>query len=321
MSHPSTRPPSWRRAASTAALPLALVATAFLALALTARLRSVLPLDPATTHVDGYVEIGVVGLGIVLSLWLAWGLAVATACSAARAAGHTWRAGEHAVARYAPALVRRVLVVAIGAGMSVSAVAGANAATPVGDLDVGWAVTEPAATAPTAEALRGTAEAAPVTAPTPAPAADEAAPSTATPAPAPDQAPTPSSPTAPVGSTGPAAPAALVGESPSTVTTTASSVAGPAAGGPTTGPAAATPAPERSPANAGTVLVGPGDSLWRIAARALPPGATDAEIAVEWPRWYAANIAVVGPDPGALHPGQVLRAPGPTTSTTSEGSR
>jgi LysM repeat protein len=312
--------------ASTATLPLALVATAVLALALTARLRSVLPLDPATTHVDGYVEIGVVGIGIALSLWLAWGFAVATACSAARAAGHTWRAGEHAVARYAPALVRRVLVVAIGAGMSVSVVAGANAATPVDELDVGWAVTEPAATAPTAEALREATEAAPSTTPAAAPAADDVAPSTGVPTPAPDLSPAPVSPAGPAtpATTSPVDPAplaALVGEAPATVTTTASAVTGPATGRPTTGATAATPVPVESPADAGTVLVGPGDSLWRIAARALPPGATDAEIAAEWPRWYAANVAVVGPDPGVLHPGQVLRAPGPTTSTTSEGSR
>ena len=52
-----------------------------------------------------------------------------------------------------------------------------------------------------------------------------------------------------------------------------------------------------------------GDSLWAIAARHLGPGATDAEVAEEWPRWYAANRAVIGPDPDLVLPGQVLRAP------------
>jgi nucleoid-associated protein YgaU len=57
------------------------------------------------------------------------------------------------------------------------------------------------------------------------------------------------------------------------------------------------------------VLVAPGDSLWRIAARRLGPGADDAAIAREWPRWYAANRAVIGADPNLIHPGQRLVPP------------
>ena len=53
-----------------------------------------------------------------------------------------------------------------------------------------------------------------------------------------------------------------------------------------------------------------GDSLWAIAARHLGPGATDAEVAREWPRWYAANRDTIGADPDLLLPGQVLRVPG-----------
>ena len=45
-----------------------------------------------------------------------------------------------------------------------------------------------------------------------------------------------------------------------------------------------------------------GDSLWRIAARSLPPGTDDAEIERTWQRWYAANRAVIGDDPALLHP-------------------
>lgn len=59
----------------------------------------------------------------------------------------------------------------------------------------------------------------------------------------------------------------------------------------------------------GEVVVHRGDSLWSIAARHLGPGATDSEVAAAWPRWYAANRDVVGPDPDRLLPGQVLRAP------------
>lgn len=79
-----------------------------------------------------------------------------------------------------------------------------------------------------------------------------------------------------------------------------------------TGPAAAAPAPdpaERAPAAPRTVVVRPGDCLWGIAAAHLPAGASDAEIAAAWPRLYAANRDVIGPDPDLIHPGQVLLIP------------
>jgi nucleoid-associated protein YgaU len=59
------------------------------------------------------------------------------------------------------------------------------------------------------------------------------------------------------------------------------------------------------------VVVHRGDTLWGIAARDLGDGATDAEIAAAWPRWFEANREVVGPDPHLLLPGQVLRPPTP----------
>ena len=54
------------------------------------------------------------------------------------------------------------------------------------------------------------------------------------------------------------------------------------------------------------VTVRRGDTLWDLAARGLGPTASDAEIAAEWPRWYAANRDVVGADPDLLVPGQQL---------------
>ncbi len=57
------------------------------------------------------------------------------------------------------------------------------------------------------------------------------------------------------------------------------------------------------------VVVHRGDTLWAIAARDLGPDATDAEVAAHWPRWYAANRAVIGPDPDLVLPGQVLVRP------------
>ncbi|MEJ5946163.1 LysM domain-containing protein [Pseudokineococcus basanitobsidens] len=68
------------------------------------------------------------------------------------------------------------------------------------------------------------------------------------------------------------------------------------------------PAP-RPQVGAGEVVVVRGDTLWGIAARSLPAGADDAEVAATWPAWYAANRHVVGDDPDLLRPGQVLRAP------------
>ncbi len=65
------------------------------------------------------------------------------------------------------------------------------------------------------------------------------------------------------------------------------------------------PGPETAP----EVVVVRGDSLWSIAARHLPAGSTDAQVAEAVERWYAANAHVVGADPDLVRPGQVLVAP------------
>jgi hypothetical protein len=84
-----------------------------------------------------------------------------------------------------------------------------------------------------------------------------------------------------------------------------------AAGGGAEGPVV--PVPGTAPATGShvrtVVVVRPGDSLWAIAARHLPGRPTDAEIAQEWPRWYAANRGVIGPDPAVVRPGQHLVVP------------
>jgi hypothetical protein len=69
--------------------------------------------------------------------------------------------------------------------------------------------------------------------------------------------------------------------------------------------------PARRPV-ARTVRVRPGDCLWSLAARDLAArrsGPRPADIAVAWRHWYAANRAVIGPDPALLHPGEVLQVP------------
>ena len=79
------------------------------------------------------------------------------------------------------------------------------------------------------------------------------------------------------------------------------------------------PAPSWSPerrtpsANSGDrvveLVVHRGDSLWSIAARHLGPAATTSQIDAEWHRWFAANRLVIGDDPNAIRPGQVLSSP------------
>jgi hypothetical protein len=81
----------------------------------------------------------------------------------------------------------------------------------------------------------------------------------------------------------------------------------PAASVPTTPPASA--APTRHASDPARVTVRPGDSLWAITARRLGSRATPARVAAEWPRWFAANHAVIGDDADLIRPGQELAPP------------
>jgi hypothetical protein len=77
------------------------------------------------------------------------------------------------------------------------------------------------------------------------------------------------------------------------------------------------PLPERAVAPTGstrqagarTVVVRPGDCLWSIAARELPPGASARAIAERWRAIYAVNRRLIGADPDRLVAGQRLRVP------------
>jgi hypothetical protein len=62
------------------------------------------------------------------------------------------------------------------------------------------------------------------------------------------------------------------------------------------------------------VVVRPGDSLWSLAAaHLLARGRSDSGQAVDaaWRRLYAANRAVIGPDPHLIRPGARLDLPAP----------
>lgn len=68
-------------------------------------------------------------------------------------------------------------------------------------------------------------------------------------------------------------------------------------------------ADEEAKTDAGSVAVLAGDTLWDIAAQAMGPGVSDVEIAMQWPRWYEANRAIIGQNPDVLLPGQILQPP------------
>ena len=58
-----------------------------------------------------------------------------------------------------------------------------------------------------------------------------------------------------------------------------------------------------------STVVRPGDTLWGLAARDLPPGAGDAAITLRWQEIYRANQGVIGADPDLIQPHQRLRLP------------
>lgn len=263
------------------------------------------------SQVDGLVELGIVAVGVAVLVWLAVSCGVAAGCLTARAAGGGWRRGEAWVHRWAPAVVRRAVVLAVGAGLGLSAATGASAvdvpvSTPAPSVssttvrtgaaaDLGWVPTEQSA------APSSTPATPPPTAGSVAPRSDAAAPS--------------GSPTVSVPAVSPTSPAvstttatdqsAAHGRSATTVPVSRPEALHESA---PVGTAASSTVPARA-ATAATVTVAPGDTLWAIAARHLPAGADDAQIAAAWPAWYAANAAAIGSDPDMVHPGQLLTVP------------
>lgn len=71
-------------------------------------------------------------------------------------------------------------------------------------------------------------------------------------------------------------------------------------------PPAAEPPAEPRPR---IVVVARGDCLWSIARQLLPPKASNRDVSEEAAALYAANRAVIGPDPDLIFPGTRLVAP------------
>jgi nucleoid-associated protein YgaU len=172
-------------------------------------------------------------------------------------------------ARLTPALLRRAVGLTVGAGLGVAALGGVASAS---EPDLGWEVTTTATSDGATEATRDVAPLQEAASFVPASSGESPGAQRPTTVPTPPAEPVPEERTD--------------GRLP-----------------------ASAPAPEAPGVVVASVTVRPGDSLWRIAAAHLDADASNAEIAASWPRWYEANRAVIGADPGLIHPGQVLQAP------------
>jgi resuscitation-promoting factor RpfA len=208
------------------------------------------------------VELPLVLVGTALAAWWGLSLLLLAALCGVRTAGSESRTLLRWIHAVAPAFVRRLTVVGVGAGLALSAVP-AQAAETVPDL--GWTSTvTTVGSAPTDDGLT-------------------------------------------TGFTNPGADRSDPGPSPAPVDgpeETVSPVAVPVEEAATPAPSPPAPSPSHTP-----VVVQAGDSLWSVAASHLPDGATDAQIAEAWPRWYDANRDVVGDDPDLVRAGTVLVTP------------
>lgn len=110
--------------------------------------------------VQDLVSAGVATLGAVTAAWLAASCALGWACLAGRLLGAQWRAGEIALRRCAPVVVRRAVAGAVGASLGLGLVAtGAHAAPVVEPTSVSTAADSTATTGwrPSAADAAGTA--------------------------------------------------------------------------------------------------------------------------------------------------------------------
>lgn len=282
--------------------------------------------------VDGLVALLAVSAGAVAAAVLTAGCTLLAGASAARLVGRSVRTTARAArlaraigrrldqagSRLTPLVVRRVLAIGIGAGLGL---AGPATIATADEADLGWAVTSTApAGAPAALPGPTTPErdgATAVSASTPADDGGWAAwpvssgSTQVVPSRAADPAALPSPGPLVTGVGGTAASTVVAAPAPPAVST---DVAAPAPPGVSTdvatpAPAAASTVADPAPQRPDRVVVEPGDSLWSLAAASLGPDASAARIAEAWPRWHAANLALIGADPDLIHPGQALTVP------------
>jgi len=296
----SSRKPS--RADAGRVRPLVLACAALLATGVTAAVFGGITLSswgavrvPSPDAAADLLVLGCAGAGTLLSAWLGLGFACA---ALAALPGGIGAAFDLVAGRLTPAAVRRTVAVLLGTALSATLVP--NPAGAVGAVAAGGrALTSWSGSAPDL-VLRGAVTVVPG-APDPAfrPTTSHLSPSATASDTPPPPAPDPSfRPTLP-GSPGATRDADRTAYTPAVpAPPSAPRVLGPLGRGPRPG----TSVEEH-------VVVRRGDSLWHIAARYLGPHATSAEVAHEWPRWYAANRAVIGGDPDRIQPGQRLTPP------------
>ena len=117
-----------RAGASIGGLLVGAIGSATLAGVLALHVRAGLADHTGAWQVDTVIEVAVTAVGALVAAWLAAGALLATVCVVVRAAGASWRAGERLVHRCAPQVVRKALVLAVGAGIGLGMATGASAA-------------------------------------------------------------------------------------------------------------------------------------------------------------------------------------------------
>ncbi|UKA74141.1 LysM peptidoglycan-binding domain-containing protein [Arthrobacter sp. FW306-07-I] len=228
--------------------------------------------------------------GLGLLLWWAFSILAAGASVLLEHLGR--RRAAAAARRLSPAFMRRAVVAALSLQLVAGAAANAAPATPGPE----WTPTQAyAASVPSDPAALGTAEgrgrtlgAGGTQVPTPTVVADDAPGALEDPATARSSRSEPPDATLDPGWQ----PAPPMVEPGLLVGPQTRSTSGPDSGGEGT-----------------AVTVIAGDTLWDIVATYLGPEASDVDVALEWPRWYATNRALIGGSPDVLLPGQILQAP------------
>ncbi|HRW17789.1 MAG TPA: LysM domain-containing protein [Dermatophilaceae bacterium] len=263
-------------------------------------------------------------IGALLAAWLGLGTAAAALAELPGALGAVGRAVAR---RIAPRAVRRGVAFLLGTSLLATFAPGTAAAAPAParTLTAATRVVGDGSDSAPDPAFRPTTEVASTT-DSGYPTAPDQAPD-AVPEPSPDPTPaltatptptaTPTQTADPTPSAGPSRIPSVDASTPLPGPRPESSLT-PAFRPPAPPPPARTPAPlgPLGPAPAAIDraevtdhVVRRGDTLWDIARRALGPGTTAGQIAAEWPRWYAANRDLIGPDPNHIEPGQRLIAP------------